>query len=801
MHSLALKQIELPIEGMTCTACAVRIEKNLNKLPGVRAVVNFANEKARVEFDATATQPEDLVRSIEKAGFHVVPQSVQLRITGMTCAACSGRIEKALNKLPGVTATVNLATEIAHASFSPGSTVDDLIAAVARAGYGASEISEASRAEEKARRLAAYNAELRMFWVAAALSLPLLLQMAPMLWGSGAELPRWLQWLLATPVQFWVGKRFYTAAWNALRGGGANMDVLIALGTSAAYFFSVVVVVLSLDQHVYFEASAVIITLVLLGKLMEARAKGKTSTAIEELIRLQPKIARVERNGEIVEVDASSLKQGEVFIVRPGENMPVDGIVIEGASSVNEAMLTGESLPVTKQAGAKVYAATMNQQGLLKCRATGVGAHTQLAAIIRLVEEAQGSKAPIQRLADMISGVFVPVVVTLSALTLVLNWWLAGDFVPALINAVAVLVIACPCALGLATPTAIMVGAGRGAQAGVLVKNAAALEQAEKIQVLIVDKTGTLTEGAPAVTDIVTAGTVAEHDLMQTAATLEQGSEHPLAKAVMARANSMGIQPQAVSNFMAVTGSGITGCIDGVEYLFGSPRFLREHGVAADENSIAILQAEGKTVVGLAIVTTANNTGNTGPEVLGYLAIADRLRSTSAQAVARLQSMGIEVVMLTGDNSATAAAIAVQAGITAYRAEVLPQDKAAEVGKMKANGKFTGMVGDGINDAPALAAADVSFAIGAGSDVAIEAADITLMRSDLMSVADAISLSRATLGKIRQNLFFAFIYNVLGIPLAAIGLLNPVVAGAAMAMSSVSVVGNSLLLKRWRAGT
>ena len=799
MHSLALKQIELPIEGMTCTACAARIEKNLNKLPGVHAAVNFANEKARVEFDAATTQPEDLVRSIEKAGFHVVPQSVQLQITGMTCAACSGRIEKALNKLPGVTATVNLATEIAHASFSPGATtVDDLIAAVARAGYGASEISDTSRAEEKARRLAAYNAELRMFWIAAALSLPLLLQMAPMLWGSGAELPRWLQLLLATPVQFWVGKRFYTAAWNALRGGGANMDVLVALGTSTAYFFSVVVVVLGLDQHVYFEASAVIITLVLLGKLMEARAKGKTSAAIEELIRLQPKIARVERNGEIVEVDASSLKQGEVFIVRPGENMPVDGVVIEGASSVNEAMLTGESLPVTKQAGAKVYAATMNQQGLLKCRATGVGAHTQLAAIIRLVEEAQGSKAPIQRLADTISGVFVPVVVTLSALTLVLTWWLAADFVPALINAVAVLVIACPCALGLATPTAIMVGAGRGAQAGVLVKNAAALEQAEKIQVLIVDKTGTLTEGAPAVTDIVPAGTVAEHDLMQIAATLEQGSEHPLAKAVMEHARSMGIQPQAVSNFRAVTGSGITGCIDGIEYLLGSPRFLREHGALADENSIAILQAEGKTVVGLALVTSANSTA---PEVLGYLAIADRLRRTSAQAVARLQSMGIEVVMLTGDNSATAAAIARQAGITAYRAEVLPQDKAAEVGKMKASGKFTGMVGDGINDAPALAAADVSFAIGAGSDVAIEAADITLMRNDLMSVADAISLSRATLGKIRQNLFFAFIYNVLGIPLAAIGLLNPVVAGAAMAMSSVSVVGNSLLLKRWRAGT
>jgi Cu+-exporting ATPase len=457
-------------------------------------------------------------------------------------------------------------------------------------------------------------------------------------------------------------------------------------------------------------------------------------------------------------------------------------------------MLTGESLPVAKQAGAKVYAATMNQQGLLKCRATSIGAHTQLAAIIRLVEEAQGSKAPIQRLADVISGIFVPVVVIISTLTLIFTWWLAGEFVPALVNAVAVLVIACPCALGLATPTAIMVGAGRGAQAGVLVKNAAALEHAEKIQVLIVDKTGTLTEGKPAVTDIVPAGQVTEHALMQAASTLEQGSEHPLAKAVMERAVSMSIRPRTVSDFTAITGSGITARIDGVDYILGSPGFLREHGALTDDDPITVLQAQGKTVIGVAAASKGTF------ETLGYLAIADRLRSTSAQAVKRLQSMGIEVIMLTGDNPATAAAIAKQAGIIAYRAEVLPQDKAAEVKKMKASGKFIGMVGDGINDAPALAAAGVSFAIGAGSDVAIEAADITLMRDDLISVADAISLSRATLGKIRQNLFFAFIYNVLGIPLAAIGMLNPVIAGAAMAMSSVSVVSNSLLLKRWRPG-
>jgi len=798
MSSLTLRHIELPIEGMTCAACATRIEKNLNKLPGVQAAVNFANEKAQIEFDASATQPEDLVHSIEKAGFHVAPQSVQLQITGMTCAACSGRIEKALSKLSGVTASVNLATETAQVSYNPAvETVEDIINAVVKTGYGARELSDTSRAEEKARKLAAYQAELRMFWISAALSVPLLVQMGPMFWGGEMELlPRWLQLLLATPVQFWIGKRFYVGAWHALRGGGANMDVLVALGTSMAYLFSAVVTLLGLDQHVYFEASTAIITLVLLGKLMEARAKSRTSAAIEELVKLQPRTARVERNGEIIEVDVDTLKEGDIFLVRPGESLPVDGIVLEGASSVNEAMLTGESLPVAKQAGATVYAATVNQQGMLKCRATGVGAHTQLAAIIRLVEEAQGSKAPIQRLADTISGIFVPIVTAISILTFILTWWLVGNFVPALVSAVAVLVIACPCALGLATPTAIMVGVGRGAQSGVLVKNAAALEHAGKIETLILDKTGTLTEGKPTLTDIVPAEPFTERELMRIATTLEQGSEHPLAKAVMEHARKTGIQPEPVTNFQAVTGSGITGDIGDIGYILGSPGFLQEHGTRVDENAVSALQSEGKTVIGLAAV---NMPSGESPQVLGYLAIADQLRATSARAVSRLNAMGIEVVMLTGDNAPTAAAIAGQAGITVYRAEVLPQDKATEVSKLKESGKVTGMVGDGINDAPALAVADVSFAVGAGSDVAIEAADITLMRDDLMSVVDAISLSRMTLGKIRQNLFFAFFYNVLGIPLAAMGLLNPVIAGAAMAMSSVSVVSNSLLLKRWRA--
>lgn len=795
MNSQSLKHLELPIEGMTCAACAARIEKNLNKLPGVEAAVNFANEKALVNYDESQVDTGTLIKAIEKAGFHVTPRTVQLQLHKMTCAACAGHIEKALNRLPGVTAAVNVATETARVNFAPGAvTVDRLIRAVIDAGYDASEISESGHAEEKARRLAAYQAELRLFWISALLTLPLVLQMGAMFTGHDMDmLPRWLQWLLATPVQFWIGRRFYTGAWHSLRGGGANMDVLVALGTSMAYGFSAAVTAFELEQHVYFEASAAIITLVLLGKLMEARAKGKTSEAIEALIRLQPKTARIERNGEILQVPASSLQAGDVFIVRPGESLPVDGVVIEGNSSINESMLTGESLPAGKQAGAKVFAATQNINGLLKCRATSVGAHTQLAAIIHLVEQAQGSKAPIQRLADTISGIFVPVVVVISLLTLGITWWLTHTFVAALINAVAVLVIACPCALGLATPTAIMVGTGRGAQIGVLVKNAAALEHAEKIQTLIVDKTGTLTEGKPEVTDIIPAHAISAQELLQTAASLEQGSEHPLARAVLDSAQKQQLPLHAIADFSAIAGSGIMARINGVQYLLGSPKFLAQQGATLEEKPLTALQNEGKTVVAVACVTENK------PQLLGYLAIADRLRATSIKAVKRLQAMGIDVVMLTGDNAMTAAAIAEQTGISHYRAEVLPQDKAAEVAKMKNSGKFTAMVGDGINDAPALAAADVSFAIGAGSDVAIETADITLIRNDLISVADAISLSRATLRKIRQNLFFAFVYNTLGIPLAAAGMLNPIIAGAAMAMSSVSVVSNSLLLKRWQA--
>jgi Cu+-exporting ATPase len=715
-----------------------------------------------------------------------------LQITGMHCASCSARLEKVLNQLPQVAATVNIATEKAHIAYDPQQTdLAALIKAIQGAGFDAHPLRDF--AAEKQQRAAAYRREQVQFVIAVLLTLPLLVEMLLMFAGKHLMLPGWLQFVLATPVQFWIGRRFYTGAWSSLRGGGANMDVLVALGTSAAYLLSCAVLLANLfgiafDQPIYFEASATLITLVLLGKLLEARAKGKASSALEALINLQPKLAHVERDGVIQELAVEQMKVDDVFLVRPGESVPVDGIVLEGASSMDEAMLTGESLPQSKQANDKVYAATLNQHGLLKCRALAVGAHTQLAAIIRLVEQAQGSKAAIQKLADKISGMFVPAVVAIALLTFGV-WWLMGSgFTTALINAVAVLVISCPCALGLATPTALVVSTGRAAQAGILVKDAAALERAHKLSVLVVDKTGTLTEGAPSVTDLFTAPGIDQHKLLQTAAMLAQGSTHPLSHALLDYAKSLQVVPAQTANISEISGQGLRAEIDGIHYLLGSPAFASSAGIAIDEQQILALQQQGKSVIALAADGV----------LLGYIAFADQLRDSSRAAVAQLTAMGIRLVMLSGDNQATAQAIAQQAGITEFRAEVMPQDKSAHVQSFKADGQQVGMVGDGINDAPALAAADISFAMRSGSDIAIEAADITLMRNDLMSVVDAISLSRATLKKIRQNLFFAFAYNVLGIPLAALGMLNPVIAGAAMAMSSVSVVSNALLLKRWQ---
>ena len=789
---------DLPVSGMSCAACAVRLEKVLNRLPGVDAKVNFATEKARISAQAEGAVPADILGAIRKAGFDVAPQVLELGLSGMSCAACAARIEKVVNRLPGVEGSVNFAAETARVRYTPGlADSAAIVAAIAKAGFVATPIAGRDREAERARKEAEFRAELRLFWISAALSLPFLVQMVGML-GAGLEgsahhdewLPRWLQCALATPVQFWIGRRFYKGAWSSLSGGGANMDVLVALGTSVAYFFSIAVVLLERhDLHVYFEASASIVTLVLLGKLLEARARARTSAAIEALLRLQPPTAWIEREGQLVEVPVAQVVVGTIFLLRPGDAVPVDGEVLSGESSADEAMLTGESVPVGKAPGDKVFAATVNGDGVLRCRASGVGAETLLAGIVRLVEQAQGGKPAVQRLADRIAAVFVPTVVGIALATFAGWWWFGGELAPALVNGVAVLVIACPCALGLATPTAVMVGTGQGARAGILVRNAEALELAEKIKTLVVDKTGTLTEGRPAVLDVRVVGTGGRDDVLMLAAALEQTSHHPLASAVVEAARAAGIALVSAEAVQAVGGKGVTGRVGARQVLVGSPDFLVERGAPLPAEVLDPLLAAALTPVGVAVDGKA----------VGAFGIADPLRATSKAAVARLQALGVRVVMLTGDHPAAAARIAAEAGIADFRAQVLPGDKAAAVTALRGDG-LVGMVGDGINDAPALAAADVSFAIGAGSDVAIEAADLTLVRNDLGSVADAISLSRATLGKIRQNLFFAFIYNVLGIPAAALGLLNPVIAGAAMAMSSVSVVSNSLLLRRWRPG-
>ncbi len=784
-------QLDLPIEGMTCAACATRIERVLNRLPGVEAEVNLAAERARVRIEDGQSDSGTVVDSIRKAGFTVPEASLELGIDGMTCAACATRLEKVLGRLDGVDeAQVNFATETAQLRYRPWAIEEAAVfAAVDQAGFSARRRGDDNRAQDKARKLAAWRSERNRFVIALVLSAPLIAQMPFMFFGEGGHdlIPRAWQWLLATPVQFWIGLRFYRGAWSALRGGGANMDVLVALGTSMAYGFSAVVTALGLHElHVYFEASAAIITLVLMGKLLEARAKAKTADAIEALVRLQPRTAWVEDGGQLKEVSVDSLTAGQTFVVRAGDSVPVDGVVVSGQSTLDESMLTGESLPVSKQSGDKVFAATVNGEGMLRCQAEGVGANTLLAGIIHMVEQAQGSKAPVQRLADKVSAIFVPTVVGLALLTFIGWWWMSGDGVLALVNAVAVLVIACPCALGLATPTAIMVGTGQGARAGILVKNAEALERAEKLAVLAVDKTGTLTEGKPAVVDVLPAAGITREVLLASAAALESVSGHPLARAVVEAAGEVA----TAESVDTVAGKGVSGQVGGRAVSVGSPAFLREQGIDVPETQVEQLVSAGRTPVAVGI----------DGAYAGLIAVADPVRASSAAAVARLQAEGVRVVMLTGDHPGTAKAVAAAVGIDDFKAGVLPADKADAVARLASPDGLVGMVGDGINDAPALAAADVSFAMGGGSDVALDAADVTLVRNDLNSVADAVDLSRATLVKIRQNLFFAFFYNVLGIPLAALGFLNPVVAGAAMAASSVSVVSNSLLLRRWRPG-
>ncbi|WP_454017104.1 heavy metal translocating P-type ATPase [Azospirillum sp. Marseille-Q6669] len=795
----ATTDLDIGISGMTCASCVGRVEKALSRLPGVTNVsVNLATERARVAF-AGDPDPRAVAEAIENVGFEPQRQAFDLTVGGMTCASCVARVEKALLRVPGVeSAAVNLATERAHVTAYTG-TVDAvrLAEAVEMTGFTAAPVTDTDSteatedpAQDRNRR------DLHHVLIAAALSAPLVLGMAGDLLGLNLMLPPWAQFLLATPVQFWLGWRFYRAGFMAARAGTGNMDLLVALGTSAAWGLSVYVMLTAHPghtPHLYFEASAVLITFVLLGKWLEARAKGRTAAAIRALMQLRPDTARVRRDGVEVELPIAQVRVGDRVAVRPGERIPVDGRVAEGAGSVDESMLTGESLPVEKAPGSRVTGGSINVDGLLLVETVAVGAETMLAKIVRMVEGAQASKAPIQRLVDKVAAVFVPVVLGIAAVTLV-GWWIGtGNVETAIITAVSVLVIACPCALGLATPTAIMVGTGAAARHGILIKDAEALERAHAITAVAFDKTGTLTEGKPRVTDLVPADGVEEGELLRLAAALQTGSEHPLARAVRDRAAERGVAGVAPEGFKALAGRGVSASVEGRALLLGSKRLVAESGLsdAGLEARAAALEAAGRTVSWLA---------ETAPErrVLGLVAFGDTVKESARVAVRSLKAQGVETVMVTGDGTGAARAVAADLGIDRFFAEVLPDGKADVVATLKAEGKVVGMVGDGINDAPALAAADVGIAMATGTDVAMHTAGVTLMRGDPALVAGAIDVSRRTYSKIRQGLFWAFIYNLVGIPLAASGLLSPVLAGAAMALSSVSVVLNALSLRGWK---
>jgi Cu+-exporting ATPase len=814
------EKAHIPITGMTCTTCAATIRKGLAKMPGVkRAEVNFASEKASVEYDPSRVALSKIKNTISQLGYGTATKKSIFPVGGMTCASCVARVEQALSGVPGViSANVNLASEKATVEYIEGTEIASLRRAVKEAGYELGSEAETLEDVTTASRREIRNIRNR-FILAAVLGLIILVLSLP--WSPSFAGKLYLLWALATPVQFWAGLRFYRGAWGALRHRTADMNTLIAVGTSAAYFYSVVAVLFpglfaatGRGADVYFDTAAMIIALILLGRFLEARAKGQTSEAIKKLIGMQPKTALVVRDGNETEIPVDDVQVGDLILVRPGERVPVDGVIHQGYSAIDESMITGESIPVEKKIGDEVIGATINKTGSFKFEATKVGKDTTLAQIIRLVEEAQGSKAPIQRLADVIASYFVPIVIGIAIITFII-WYFVGPapaLTFALLNFVAVLIIACPCALGLATPTAVMVGTGKGAEHGVLIRSAEALERSHQINTVLLDKTGTLTQGEPRVTDIVTIPSSSQEEVLQLAASAEHGSEHPLGEAISRAASERKLEISPISDFTAIPGHGVEASVEGRKVLLGNLKLIKDRGLSLNgfETEVERLWGKGKTVMFLGVDS----------QVMGIIAVADTLKPNAREALEELHKMGIETVMLTGDNRRTAEAIAGEAGIDRVLAEVLPEYKAQEVKKLQEEGKIVAMVGDGINDAPALAQADVGIAIGTGTDVAMETGDITLISGDLGGIVTAISLSKRTIRTIKQNLFWAFAYNTVLIPVAAgilylvfgntgvpsglhfvlgdYGFLNPILAAAAMAASSVTVVLNSLRLRRFK---
>jgi len=811
-------KVSIHITGMTCTTCAATIEKGLSQTPGVeQADVNFASEAASIKYDSTSIDLGKIKNTISQLGYGVATKKSIFPVGGMTCASCVARVEEALSSVPGViSASENLASEKATVEYLEGTAVADMRRAVEDAGYVLGP--EVQALEDGTTTAQREIRVLRNRFIIAAILTSAIMALG---WGPPFVGKSYLLWALATPVQFWAGLRFYRGAWGALKHKTPDMNTLIAVGTSVAYFYSMVAVIFPglfatgvLEPHLYFHTSAAIITLILLGRFLEARARGQTSEAIKKLIGMQPKTALVIREGGQEEIPVDEVQVGYLMLVRPGERVPVDGIVHQGYSSVDESMITGESIPVEKKADDRVTGATINKTGSLEIEATNVGKDTTLAHIIRMVEEAQGSKAPIQRLADVIASYFVPAVIGIAIVTFII-WYFVGP-APALtfafLNFVAVLVIACPCALGLATPTAIMVGTGKGAEYGILIRNGEALEKAHQINTVLLDKTGTLTRGEPVVTDVVAASFSSQEEVLRLAASAEHNSEHPLGEAVVRAALEKKLELAPSSDFNAIPGQGVETSVEGKKLFLGNFKLMEEQGLSLNElkKEAAELLDEGKTVMFL----------GRDSQVAGIIALADTLKPGAKEALQALRKMGIETAMLTGDNRRTAEAIALEVGINHVLAEVLPEHKAREVKKLQEEKKVVAMVGDGINDAPALAQADVGIAIGTGTDVAMETGDITLISGDLMGVVTAISLSKRTMRTIKQNLFWAFAYNTALIPVAAgvlylvfgdigvpsglhfilgeYGFLNPILAAAAMAASSITVVSNSLRLRRFK---